>query len=90
MLGISVDSHFCHKAYAATENIPFPLLSDFNKEVAQSYGVLGDSGPWRGVASRAVFIVRRDGTVAYVWHAPPSGGLPDVEQVLEEARKASE
>lgn len=76
--------------YAQQQNIPFPLLSDFNKEVSRGYGVLGNSGQWRGVARRAVFVIRRDGTVSYVWHSPKSGGLPDVEQVLEEARKAGE
>ena len=87
VLGISVDSPHCHKAYAEREGIPFPLLSDFNKEVAAAYGVLTDLGPWKGVASRSVFVVGRDGNVSYAWHGAP-GDLPDVERVLEAAREA--
>ncbi len=85
-----MDSHHAHQAYAQQQGIPFPLLSDFNKEVSRSYGVLDESGPLRGVSRRSVFVIRRDGTVSYVWHSPASGGLPDVEQVLEETRKAGE
>ena len=38
--GISVDSPFAQEAWAKANNINFPLLSDFNKEVAKAYDVL--------------------------------------------------
>ena len=38
--GISVDSPFSQEVMALKENLNFPLLSDFNKEVSTSYGVL--------------------------------------------------
>ena len=37
--GISVDSPFAQEVMANRE-LEFPLLSDFNKEVSKSYGVL--------------------------------------------------
>ena len=38
--GISVDSPFTQEVMAKQENINFPLLSDFNKEVSQVYDVM--------------------------------------------------
>jgi len=87
VFGISVDSIYCHAAFAREREIPFPLLSDFNKEVSQEYGVLIDLGPWKNVSARAVFVVGQDGTIRYAWHGAPRD-LPDVEQVLTEARAA--
>src|SRR3989344_6257065 len=44
VLGISVDSHWSHKAFAEKLNISFHLLSDFSKEVCKAYGVLRKEG----------------------------------------------
>ncbi len=87
MLGISVDSHHSHREYAKMFGIPFPLLSDFNKETAEKYGVLTNSGTSRGVAGRSVFVVSQDGVVTYVWKPEKKGELPDPERVLEAVRK---
>ena len=38
--GISVDSPFAQEIMAQRENLNFPLLSDFNKDVSKAYGVL--------------------------------------------------
>ena len=89
MLGISVDSVYCHKEFAEQRQVPFPLLSDFNKEVAGKYGVLMDLGPWKGVARRSVFIIGKDGTVRYAWHSDQPSNLPDVDQVMEEVRQTA-
>ena len=40
VLGISVDSPPALKAWSKEEGFPFPLLSDFNKDVSASYGAL--------------------------------------------------
>ena len=40
VLGISVDSAPALKAWSKEEGFPFPLLSDFNKDVSASYGAL--------------------------------------------------
>jgi peroxiredoxin Q/BCP len=41
VLGISVDSVDSHKKFKQKYNLPFILLSDFNKEVVKQYGVWG-------------------------------------------------
>ena len=51
--GISVDSPFSQEAMALKENLNFPLLSDFNKEVSSAYGVLYDEFiGFKGVSKR--------------------------------------
>lgn len=51
LIGISIDSHFSHLAWKNTlpakggiGHIKFPLVSDINKNIGNSYGVMCDSG----------------------------------------------
>jgi peroxiredoxin len=66
VLGISVDSIPSHIAWAKSlGGITYDLLSDFHPkgEVAKSYGA------WReadGITERALFIVDKEGKIAYV------------------------
>src|SRR5438477_4134464 len=60
ILGCSVDSHYTHLAWINTPRnegglgeIKYPLISDINKDIAKSYGVLTDSG----LALRGLFII---------------------------------
>jgi len=84
--GISVDSVFTLKVFKQTYDLPFPMLSDFNRKVAKAYGVLDD--PWvgygyRGVAKRSLFLVDKKGILRYRWVAdapeqePNYGALTD-------------
>ncbi|MFP5313576.1 MAG: peroxiredoxin [Actinomycetes bacterium] len=64
VLGISVDSKFSLRAYAAQEGYNFDLLADFwpHGAVAGAYGVFdGDSG----MAKRATFIIDAEGRIRY-------------------------
>ena len=68
VLGISVDSPFVTDRFRSDQNIPFPILSDFNKSTAASYGVLHeDLKGLKGVAKRSAFVIGADGKVAYSW-----------------------
>jgi glutaredoxin-dependent peroxiredoxin len=68
VFGISVDSPFVTDKFRKEENLPFPLLSDFNKEVSQKYGVLHeDLMGLKGVSKRAAFVIGEDGKVKYDW-----------------------
>ena len=65
VLGISVDSKHCLRAWAESlGGISYPLLSDFfpHGQVAQSYGVLRPEG----YSERALFVIDRRGTIRYV------------------------
>ncbi len=77
--GISIDSPFVTDRFRQEYDIPFPILSDFNKEVAREYGVLyEDFRGMKGVTKRAVFVVDATGTVVYDWVAEDSGMMPDL------------
>jgi peroxiredoxin len=82
VLAVSVDSPFALQAWAREQSFPFPLLSDFNKDVSRQYGVLYDELlGLRGVAKRAAFIIDKDGTVRYAEVCPQASELPDLEAI---------
>ncbi len=85
VFGISVDSVWTHKAFAQKMGITYPLLADFHPKgaVAESYGVyLAD----KGIASRTIFLIDRDGKVADIYGVD-TPVLPDVEHVIEALKK---
>lgn len=83
VLSVSVDSVNAHRVFADTENLTYPMLSDFwpHGAVAQRYGVLDDE---RGAAVRGTFIIDREGIV--VWKVvnaiPDARDLSGYEKVL--------
>ncbi|KFU75663.1 Peroxiredoxin [Amycolatopsis lurida] len=64
VIGVSVDSPFCLKAWADTQGYPFPLLSDFwpHGEVAETYGSFDDA---LGVARRGTFLIDTEGIIRF-------------------------
>ncbi|MBL8007230.1 MAG: redoxin domain-containing protein [Ignavibacteria bacterium] len=67
ILGISVDGTFVQKAFAKSNNIKYPLLSDFNREVINKYDVVHDTFAhgMKNVSKRSVFVIGKDGIVKY-------------------------
>lgn len=64
--GISVDSPFTQEKMAAVDNLQFPLLSDFNKDVSAAYDVLfADLLGFKGVSKRSAFVIDEEGTIIY-------------------------
>jgi peroxiredoxin len=85
---ISVDSHHSHRVWAEQLTIRYPMLSDFNREFLQAYGVPERSvGLLRHVSTRSAFLVDAGGIVRYAWYQPPEGSLPPVEELLTAARE---
>ena len=82
VLGISVDSRHSSAAFAEHLHLDFPLVSDFNKEITQAYGVLREGG----FAERALFVIDRAGKIAYA-HINAIGEVPDNEPVFEVLRQ---
>ena len=73
MLGISIDSKFCHKAWAETfGGIDFPLLADFHPKgaMAKSYGLMLED---KGITDRATVLVGKDGNVLWSESVGPGG-----------------
>ena len=84
VLGISVDGAFAQKEFSDKNNLNFPLLSDFTREVVNKYDVALENfaGMEGYVASkRAVFVVDKEGVVRYSWTGPNPGVEPDYDEV---------
>ena len=84
VLGISVDSPFSQKAWADTNNLNFPILSDYSRQVVNLYDVaLENLAGLEGyvAANRAVFVVDKDGVVRYKWVAPSPADEPDYDEI---------
>lgn len=80
--GISVDSPFCLEKMAAVDNLQFPLLSDFNKEVSTAYDVLfEDLIGFKGVSKRSAFVIDETGTILYAESSDDPKQLPDFDAI---------
>jgi alkyl hydroperoxide reductase subunit AhpC len=81
ILGVSVDSEFVHYAWRKDHpdlnDLPFPMLSDLKRELAEACGVLNADG----VADRAVFIVDPNNEIQFVMVTAGSVGR-NPEEVL--------
>lgn len=86
VLGVSVDSLWSHKAFAAQQGVEYPLLADFHPKgaVAEKYGVyLAD----RGISARTAFVIGKDGRIKEI----VGSEIPvarDIPKLLERARAA--
>lgn len=80
LLGISVDSVYCHAAFVREAQLHFPLLADFQPRgaVARRYGVYRDA---QGVSARALFVLDRHGRIRFS-HAYPYFFNPGVDDLL--------
>ena len=80
LFGVSVDGVWCHRAFAQSRNLRFPLLSDFEPkgEVSRAYGVYryGD-----GTSERALFVIDPDGVVRWSYLSPV-GVNPGADGIL--------
>lgn len=85
MLGLSVDSKYCHEAWAESfDGIAFPLLSDFHPKgaVSREYGLWLD-GP--GISDRATVLIGKDGVVLWSESVGP-GGERDPGELLAKVK----
>lgn len=90
VLGISVDGVFANAAFKDKNDIQFPLLSDWNKEVIEDYGVvLEDLVGMEKVANRAVFVVKQNREIAYSWISEDPTNMPPFEEVREAVEEVS-
>ncbi|TSA49582.1 MAG: peroxiredoxin, partial [Nitrosomonadales bacterium] len=66
VVGISVDDSDSHARFAQKYHLPFPLLSDKDGKVADSYGALTNLGLLK-LAKRYTFLIDTQGKVAKVY-----------------------
>ncbi|SOD80633.1 redoxin domain-containing protein [Spirosoma fluviale] len=85
ILGISVDSPFTLAKFKEEQNLPFNLLSDFNKDVSQAYDTYYETFVMnlKGVSKRSAFVVDQEGTIQYAEVLESAGDVPDFQAVQE-------
>ena len=84
--GISRDSPWTHIAWSQVLDLNFPLLSDWNAEATEGFGIAHTYRNLEGVSQRSAFLVDTGGTVRGSW-AYESGEVPDVDELLAAARR---
>jgi len=82
LLGISVDSVWCHKAFQKHLGVSIPLLADFHPkgQVAKDYGVWVDK---YGVSGRVLIMVGPDGTVEWSYKPPSPLEVPGANLIFD-------
>jgi peroxiredoxin len=81
LVGISVDSAYCHAAFRKQLNLTMPLLADFNPkgEVSQAYGAWIEGA---GISDRALVLIE-DEEVKWSYAAPNPGEIPGANLIFD-------
>ena len=85
--GISGDNPFAQQAWAQKEGITIPLLSDYEHNIAKTYGIayerfLPQIGlGMGGVAQRSAFLIDRSGVIQYAEASEDPKQLPDFVKI---------
>jgi peroxiredoxin len=89
VIGLSVNDPFSNKGFTEKNRLPFPILSDYKREVIRTYELeLPNFAGLNGhtVAKRSIFVIDSKGIVRYVWVSDN----PAVEPNYQEIQKALE
>lgn len=83
---VSVDTPFAQKRWCAAEGVEkMQMLSDFKgQKFSHDYGVYLDD---LGITARCIFIIGKDGKIAYQQLVPEVAQEPDYDSVLNKARE---
>lgn len=79
--GVSADPPWPQLAFIERYGLGFPLVSGFNNDVIERYGVRSDDGVLAGIAQRSVFVLAPDRTVEYAWRATEPLTFPDLDAI---------
>ncbi len=83
VFGISADGWASHAEFARQLELPFDLLSDWDREVMPAYGAFSERTK---IANRWSFLIDKEGVIVYTQHS----GLNeprDVEAMMAELQK---
>jgi len=87
LVGISVDSKWCHMAFAQSRNLHFPLLADFEPKgaVSKAYGAYNEKN---GESLRALFVIDDQGIIQWSYLSP-DGINPGADGILDALEELS-
>ena len=64
--------------------VPFPILSDLNRDASRAYGVLYDEFyGLKGVAKRSAFVIDAAGLVVYGWVSDDADVMPPYDEIIQ-------
>lgn len=78
VLGVSSDDNESHRRFAEEHGLPFLLLPDTERSIAEAYGV----GSFLGMTSRVTYLIDRKGKIAKVY--PSVDPNTHAERILED------
>jgi peroxiredoxin len=84
LMGISVDSKWCHLAFSQSNKFHFPLLADFEPKgtVSKMYDVYDEK---EGESKRALYVLDENGIIRWNYLSPV-GINPGADGILEALR----
>jgi peroxiredoxin len=82
LVGVSVDSAFCHHAFREQLNLSMPLLADFHPkgEMASAYGAYRED---RGSTNRSLVLVDEDGMVRWSHASSSTKEIPGANLIFD-------
>jgi peroxiredoxin len=84
VVGISVNDPFTNKAFADSNKLEFPILSDYTRETIKKFNAYhNDFAGLKGytAAKRSVFVLDDKGTLRYTWISDDPGKEPNYEEI---------
>ena len=84
-LGVSRDSPWTHISWMQALDLNFGLLSDWNAEAVQGFGVSREFRGFKDIARRAAFLVDGEGTVRATW-SYEDAEVPDFDELIQAAQ----
>jgi peroxiredoxin len=82
VVGVSVDSVFCHRAFREALNLTMPLLADFHPkgEMSRAYGAYREE---RGSTNRSLVLVDEKGVVRWSHASPSTKEIPGANLIFD-------
>jgi len=90
VVAVSVNDPFTNKAFAETNKLQFPILSDYARETVRRLNIFhNDFAGLKGytAAKRSVFILDPKGVVRYKWVSDDPTKEPNYEEVKTQLAK---
>jgi peroxiredoxin len=86
VVGVSVTPPFSNKGVSEKNYLPYPILSDYKREVIKNYGLeLENFAGLQGytVAKRSIFVLDQQVIIRYIWISENPTIEPDYKQIEE-------
>ena len=86
VVGVSVNDPFSNKGFSEKNYLPYPILSDYKREVIKKYGLeLENFAGLQGytVAKRSIFVLDQQGIIRYMWISENPTIEPDYKEIEE-------